>query len=430
MNIMINGFDGDVTGLSDAQRDLVLRRHRALGPAYRLFYEVPLEIVRAEGVWLHDATGRRYLDAYNNVASIGHCHPRVTEAMARQSAILNTHTRYLSADIVNYAEALLAKFPNELEHVMFTCTGSEANDLALRIARIATGGEGVIVTANAYHGVTSSIAAASPSFGPSNPIGPNVWVVPAPTRSCTDVAFAAGVAEAVLQMRNVGVRPAALLVDTIFSSDGVFADPPGFLQAAVASIRREGGLFIADEVQAGFGRTGSAMWGFERHGLVPDLVTLGKPMGNGYPIAAVVGRAKPIGTFADATRYFNTFGGNSVACAAADAVLKVLHEEDLLRNCASIGAALRQGVANLASHFDVIRDVRGAGLFIGIELATPDPDGTAIATKVVNAMRERGVLISAAGRYGNILKLRPPLVFQASHADMLLSALKAALGTL
>lgn len=429
MNTMVNGFDGDISGLSDTQRALIARRDRALGPAYRLFYEVPIEIVRGEGVWLYDATGRRYLDAYNNVASLGHCHPIVVDAIARQSAILTTHTRYLATGIVDYAEALLAEFPDQLEHVMFTCTGSEANDLALRIARIATGGDGVIVTANAYHGVTAAIAAASPSFGPSNPIGPNVWVIPAPTRSCTDVAFAAGVAEAVMQMRTAGVRPAALLLDTIFSSDGVFANPPGFLQAAVASIRREGGLFIADEVQAGFGRTGSGMWGFERHGLVPDLITLGKPMGNGYPIAGVVGQAKPIEAFARATRYFNTFGGNSVACAAGSAVLRVIHEEGLLGNCARIGALLREGAASLASRFDVITDVRAAGLFIGIELAGANAKGTAVATQVVNALREAGVLISAAGRYGNVLKLRPPLVFQPNHADLLLSALEAALRT-
>lgn len=432
MNSMINGFDGDTASLSDEQRALIVRRDKVLGPAYRLFYNAPIEVVRGEGVWLFDAAGNRYLDAYNNVASIGHCHPRVVDAMARQSAILNTHTRYLSELTVSYAEALLGHFPPELEHVMFTCTGSEANDLALRIARIATGAEGVIVTANAYHGITELVAGLSPAFGPGNRMGRNIWTVPAPTSGEDEAGsqFAAGVERAIAEMRDAGVAPAALLIDTIFSSDGVFTEPLGFLQAAVALVRAAGGLFIADEVQAGFARTGSSMWGFERHGLVPDLVTMGKPMGNGYPVAAVVGAAEAIAAFARSTRYFNTFGGNSVACAAAQAVLDVIEIDNLRHNSSLIGQSIIDGIRSIAARHNVISDIRGAGLFIGVELGEADERGTILASKVVNAMREHGVLISAAGPFGNTLKIRPPLVFDSGNADMLLNSLEAAMNAL
>jgi 4-aminobutyrate aminotransferase-like enzyme len=293
---MINAYDvADEAHVAQREREMIARRQRLLGPAYRLFYANPVHVVRGEGVWLYDPEGAAYLDMYNNVASVGHCHPNVVAALSRQAAVLNTHTRYLHETILDYAGKLLGYFPQELAHVMFTCTGSEANDLALRVAKAHTGGTGVIVTQLAYHGTTAATAELSPSLGPSMPLGGHVRTVPAPDAYRGDEgdvggAFARHVREAIGDLRARGIRPAALLVDTIFSSDGVYGDPPGFLAPAVAEIRAAGGLFIADEVQPGFGRTGGQMWGFERHGLVPDIVTLGKPMGNGHPVAGMVAR--------------------------------------------------------------------------------------------------------------------------------------------
>ena len=323
-------------------RELIARREAALGGAYRLFYDQPVEFARGAGVYLYDPDGVAYLDAYNNVPSVGHSHPRVTEAVSRQLATLNTHTRYLTDGVVGYAERLLATHSIGPAHAMFTCTGSEANDLALRIARTFTGGTGVIVTANAYHGVTAAVAELSPSLGANVPLGVQVRAVPAPG-SDADVDFAAGVAAAIEDLRRHGVRLAAFLADSVFSSDGVLPDPAAASLARVAALVREaGGLYIADEVQSGFGRTGSHMWGYQRHpGLVPDLVTMGKPMGNGLPIAGLVARQPVLADFGQRARYFNTFGGNPVCVAAASAVLDVLADEDLPGNALSTGEYLR-----------------------------------------------------------------------------------------
>ena len=430
---MINAY---VPGTAAADQALIERRQRLLGPAYRLFYADPVHFVRGQGVWLYDAEGRPYLDVYNNVASIGHCHPAAVEALARQAAVLNTHTRYLHEGIVDFAEKFLAEFPPGIGHLMLTCTGSEANDLALRIARKHTGGTGVIVTRLAYHGVTAQLAELSPSLGPAVERGPHVRLVPAPDgyRGTGDVgtAFAAGVQAAIDDLREQGIRPAALLVDTIFSSDGVYADPPGFLAPAVAAIRAAGGLFIADEVQPGFGRTGSHMWGFARHGLVPDLVTVGKPMGNGHPVAGVALRPEVVAEFGRDIRYFNTFGGNPVSVAVADAVLGVIKREGLQANALAVGNHLAAGLRRLGQRYGLIGDVRGSGLFIGAELVrdgakTP---ATAETAQVVNGLRQRRVLISATGPAANILKIRPPLVFSQENADLFLDTLGEVLSAL
>lgn len=428
---MLNAFDPASAGdLPAAERALIERRQRVLGPAYRLFYDNPLHIVRGEGVWLYDSAGQRYLDAYNNVASVGHSHPRVVAAIAQQAATLNTHTRYLHDGVLDYAERLLATFPPALSQVMFACTGSEANDLALRIARGHTGGSGVIVTQLAYHGVTAAVAAVSPSLGKSVPLGVDVRAVGAPDTYLQDPAtigawFAAQVQEAIDDMLRHGIRPAALLVDTIFSSDGVYTDPAGFLAPAVEAIRAAGGLFIADEVQAGFARTGSCMWGFQRHGLTPDIVTMGKPMGNGHPIAAVVARPEIFERFGRDARYFNTFGGNPVSSAAALATLDVIQDEDLQANAARTGAYLREKFRELGRKHAWIGDVRGDGLFIGIELVADrgaKEPATQATHRFVNLMRERRVLLSATGLRGNVIKLRPQLPFSLENADQLLQA--------
>lgn len=436
---MINGFTAeDAARLSETERALIERRARVLGPAYRLFYEHPLHLVKGEGVWLYDADGKRYLDAYNNVASIGHCHPKVVEALYEQAKVLNTHTRYLHEGILDYAEKLLATFPPELDQVMFTCTGSEANDLALRIARQYTGGTGLIVTQLAYHGVTDQIAAASPSLGAGVPVGDFVRTVRAPDAyrlGAENVAqiFADDVRAAIADLRRCGIKPAALLLDGIFASDGVLSDPAGFLQQAVAVAREEGLLYIADEVQSGFGRTGSHMWGYQRHGVQPDIVTMGKPMGNGQPIAGAVFRGEVLDAFGRTARYFNTFGGNPVSCAAANAVLDVIQGEGLMANCAAVGEYFKTGLQGLAERYPLIGDVRGAGLFVGVELVTDRASkapATEATARVVNGMRERGVLISSAGPAANILKIRPQLIFQREHADLFVQTLEAVLKSL
>jgi 4-aminobutyrate aminotransferase-like enzyme len=434
---MINAFDrNDASALAPRARRMIERRAELLGPAYRLFYANPVHVVRGEGVWLYGPEGEAYLDVYNNVASVGHCHPHVVAALARQAAVLNTHTRYLDETILDYAERLLATLPEALGHVMFTCTGSEANDLAYRVACAATGGQGFIVTRLAYHGVTSVIAGMSPSLGPASPLGAAVRTIAAPDlyrAGNPDVAetFARDVRAAIADMAAQGIRPAALLVDTIFSSDGVFSDPAGFLQPAVAAIREAGGLFIADEVQPGFGRTGAGMWGYARHGVTPDIVTMGKPMGNGHPVAAMVARPELLERFGEKTRYFNTFGGNPVSCAVGQAVLDVIEDEALIENARRVGAHLRQGLQAMAQRHALIGDVRGAGLFVGVEMVT-DRDSKTPATeataRLVNGLRDKRVLISAAGPAANVLKIRPPLVFGIDHADLFLTAMEETLG--
>jgi 4-aminobutyrate aminotransferase-like enzyme len=350
------------------------------------------------------------------------------DALARQARTLNTHTRYVAEQPLVLAERLLATFPSEIRNVVYTCTGSEANDLAVRISKAVTGGTGFIITDFAYHGTTDVIAGMSPEDGTR--LGPGVYAVAAPLGPEGTGRFGYSVRECIAAMRADGIRPAALLVDTIFSSDGVVADPPGFLAAAVDAIHAAGGLFIADEVQPGFGRTGDHMWGFQRHGVIPDLVTMGKPMGNGHPVSAVAARPALLETFAKQTRYFNTFGGNSVSCAVALAVLDVIEKEQIVANAHASGAYLRAGISRLAPRYPWIREVRGAGLFVGVELA-PHPTtrlpARQEASRIVNDLRHRGVLIGTTGRDSNILKIRPPLTISPDEVDVLLEALEASL---
>ncbi len=433
----LNAFDMTQGGsdLAPATADLIRRRRATFGPTSMLFYKRPLHVVRAEGVWLYEADGTRCLDAYNNVPSIGHCHPAVTAAVAKQMGILNTHTRYLHDGVYAYAERLLATMPAEVSNIVFTCTGSESVDLALRIARSVTGRKGLIATENAYHGNTSAVTEVSPSSASTEPPAPHVVLVPAPD-TCRGGAeglgprFAASVRDAIDTLKARGFAPAALIADSIFSSDGIFPGDNGFLAEAISAIRDAGGLFIADEVQPGFVRTGEAMWGFQRHGIVPDIVAMGKPMGNGFPIGGVAIRPDLLAAFGAHNGYFNTFGGNPVAAAAGAAVLDVIAAEDLQENAHDTGTYLRDGLAALAQREPAIGDVRGAGLYIGVELVSdresraPDRDA---AERLVNAMRTRNVLIGTAGKFGNILKIRPPLVFRREHADIFLDAFAASL---
>lgn len=418
--------------------ELIGRRRRLMGPAYRLFYERPLHVVKGEGVWLTDADGRRYLDMYNNVPHVGHCHPHVVEAIRHQLGELNTHTRYLHENVVNYAERLLDRLPDALDVAMFSCSGSEANELALRIARQASGGTGLIVIENAYHGNSQATFEISTEDNPREDWPDYLLTVPAPDvyrGRYRDAAaadrYAAHVSEAVDIFAARGIRLAAFIIDTIASSSGVVSPPAAYLRKVADIVRAAGGLFIADEVQPGFGRTGRHFWGFEADGLVPDIVTMGKPMGNGHPLAATVARRSLVENFAKKYGYFNTFGGNPVSAAAGLAVLDVVEREKLQQNALSVGEHLRLGLAQIAKERSLIGDVRGHGLFIAVELVD-DPEtrrpATRQANRIVNELKTRGILCNTIGPDANILKLRPPLVFSAANADYFLERLDDVLG--
>jgi len=433
---MVNAYIPGRADVDPATAAMIERRDALLGPAYRLMYEHPLHIVRGEGVWLIDPDGRRYLDIYNNVASLGHCHPAVTEAICNQVQTLATNTRYLHDTILELAERLLATVPEtELAHLMLTCTGSEANDVAYRIAQVRTGGTGVIVTETAYHGFTDAVSKFSPSLGVTVDLGAHVRLVPAPCRYHAEGAdlgerFTRDVEAAIADLHRHGIKPAMLLVDSVFTSDGILPEPAGFLKGAVDAIKRAGGLFVADEVQPGFGRTGEHMWGFQRHGISPDIVTLGKPMGNGQPIAGLLATADALAEFGKNSRYFNTFAGNTVSCAAALAVLDTIEKEGLVQHAARVGTILREGIAELAGRHESIGDVRGVGMFVGVELvsdrATRAP-AREFTSRVVNRMRDKGVLLSACAKGHNVLKIRPPLVLSAEQAGMVIDVLDEAL---
>ncbi|MBW7950395.1 MAG: aspartate aminotransferase family protein [Pseudorhodoplanes sp.] len=413
---------------AQATKALLERRSKVLSATYRHFYRSPVTLVRGSDVWLYDADGRAYLDVYNNVACIGHSHPAVVGAIARQAAILNTHTRYLHEAILDYSDRLLATMPADIENLVFTCTGSEANDLAYRIATAVTGNAGVIVTENAYHGGTAAVASFSPSLG--GPLAPFVRAIAPPSSAAADggARFTQDVEEAVADLSSAGLAPAMLIVDTIFSSDGILADPPGFLKPAVDLVRRAGGLFVADEVQPGFGRIGPAFWGFARHDCLPDLVTMGKPMGNGHPVAALAGRRELLDAFGRKVRYFNTFGGNPVSIAAANQVLDVIEQSDLATKAETVGEYLIERLNQVASRCPQLGPVRGAGLFLGIDVVDSrgKPDGPGAAL-IIEQLRDRAVLIGSAGNAGHVLKIRPPLTFKREHAALLVETLASVL---
>lgn len=433
---MVNAYIPGRADVGPETAALIARRDGLLGPAYRLMYERPLHIVHGEGAWLIDNEGRRFLDIYNNVTSLGHCHPRVVEAICRQAAVLATNTRYLHETILQLAERLLATVAGtDLAHLMLTCTGSEANDLAYRIAKVRTGGTGIIVTDTAYHGFTDTVSQFSPSLGMTVDLGAHVRTVPAPRlyhAAGADLAerFTRDVEAAIADLNRHGIRPAMMIFDSLFTSDGILPEPAGFLRGAVDEIKRAGGLFVADEVQPGFGRTGSHMWGFQRHGVLPDIVTLGKPMGNGQPIAGLLATHDAVAQFGHDSRYFNTFAGNTVSCAAALAVLDTIEQEGLIAHAAKIGDELRNGIAALAQRHPAIGEVRGAGMFVGVELvrcrATREPDRET-TSRVVNLLRDKGILLSACAQGHNVLKIRPPLILSGEQVALVVQALDESL---
>ena len=420
-------------------QSLIERRDRAMGPAYRLFYRHPVHLVRGEGVWLYDADDRPYLDCYNNVASVGHCHPHVVAALRRQAGTLNTHTRYLHENVVEYAERLGATLPGDLSVCMFVCTGTEANDLAFRMARTVTGQGGAIVTDHAYHGNSMVVTELSTAEYPASERPDYLEAIEAPdgyrgTYRYSDPGYGRKYADltgrAIQCLAGRKQRPALFMSCNIFSSNGILTPPPEYLQGVYRQVRAAGGLTVADEVQSGLGRLGDHLWGFQDSEVTPDIVTMGKPIGDGHPLAAVVTTPAIAEQFARKFDYFNTFGGNPVSAAVGLAVLDVIERENILQNVHEVGGYLRSGLEILAEKYPVIGDVRGKGLFYGVELVaskkTLEPAADAAAA-VRESLRENGVLISTTGRFNNVLKIRPPMVFSKSNADELLEKLGQAL---
>ena len=412
--------------------DLLARRRELLGPNFSTFYDDPVHIVRGEGVWLWDAEGKKYLDCYNNVPHVGHCNPRVVSAICEQAKNLNTHTRYLHEGILNYAERLTATFQEPLNSAILTCTGSEANDIALRMAEAMTGKRGVIATDATYHGNTTLVSQLSRSNIPEvgYGLGDYFRYVEAPDSYRIDDPdgrrFAAKVQAAIDDLENAGIGFATLIVCPLFLNEGFPTQTEGWLKPAAEIVAKAGGLLICDEVQSGFARCGSHFWAHQKQGVLPDIVTMGKPMGNGHPIAGLVTSDEILSRFRYAFRYFNTFGGNPVSCAAAMAVLDEIDTHELQENAAKIGNLAKERLMQLSDKFDVIGDVRQAGMVFGCEYVL-DRDSkeptSEYADRIVNAMRHRGVILSKLGRYKNTLKIRPPMPFDESNLDLLIKTL-------
>jgi 4-aminobutyrate aminotransferase-like enzyme len=423
-----NRFDPAVLGgLPERQQQLITRRDKVLGPGYTLIYREPVEFVSGHGAHLVDRDGNDYLDAYNNVPCVGHAHPHVVEAVARQMAAVNTNTRYLQESLVDYAERLLATFPAELSKLSLACSGSEANDLAVRVARHHTGAEGIIVTRWAYHGITREVASFSPTLGAGSPLGPNVRLIDppdprlAPPGTTLAEHMRTQVRDAIEDLHRHGYRLAALITDCAHSSDGIFTDPVGYMPGVVEEVHAAGGLYIADEVQAGFARLGETMWGFSGHDVLPDIVTMGKPMGNGLPLSGVVFRPEVSDGFGQSVRYFNTFAGSSIPVAAGAAVLDVFESENVQQRVRETGHALRSGLHEITRDSPHVTEVRGNGLYVGVEIVsdTGQPD-RARTEDVINEMRSHRVLLSGTGRSANTLKIRPPLAFTMADATRFL----------
>jgi 4-aminobutyrate aminotransferase-like enzyme len=425
-----NRFDPSaVDALPEHLQDTIRRRNDVLGPGYMLMYREPVEFVAGRGAHLFDLDGNDYLDAYNNVPCVGHAHPHVVEAVHRQMAAVNTNTRYVQEALVDYAERLLATFPVGLSKLSLACSGSEANDLAMRVARFHTGAEGIIVTRWAYHGITREVSSFSPTLGKGSPLGSNVRLIDPPDPRL--VAPGSTLAEhmrtqvraAIDDLERHGYRLAALVTDSAYSSDGIFTDALGYMHGVVQEVHAAGGVYIADEVQSGFARLGDAMWGFSRHDVLPDIVTMGKPMGNGIPISGVVFRPEVCEEFGRNVRYFNTFAGSSIPVAAAAAVLDVFEEENVQQRVLENGKVLRAGLEEITQGSPYVAEVRGSGLYVAVEIVrdpeTLRPD-RARAEEIINDLRDRRVLISGSGPGANVLKIRPPLAFSAADVSRFL----------
>ncbi len=426
---------------ADAVLDEMLERRRGLlGHKLYLFYDRPLHMLRGDGVWLYDATGRAYLDAYNNVPHVGHSHPHVLRSITRQYEALCTSTRYVYGNIIDYAERLAATFSDRPRVCVFVNSGSEATDISWRMAKMHSGKSGAIIIEKAYHGGTDAIDAFSPADRPAGDIPAHIRSIVTPDTyrgafrgDDAAVRYAADADRAIAELDAAGYGVAAVMIDASFVNHGIIDVPAGYLKLVVDKVRAAGGVFIADEVQSGFGRTGSHMWGCQAHGVEAEILALGKPIGNGLALGAVVTTPEILASFTEKTGYFSTFGGNPVACAAGGAVLDVIEDEQLLANAMETGEYLRQGLRALAQRTPMIGDVRGAGMIAGVELvrdrATQEP-AKQETKRVINAMKEKGVLLGREGYLGNVLKIRPPMVFTPENADFLIAALDDAVSAI
>ncbi len=418
---------GTVSSVAPSGPALLERRHRALGRFAELSYERPLHLVRGEGVWVYTAQGERLLDVYNNVPHVGHAHPQVVAAIHQQMKRIASNTRYLDEAIVQYALRLNSTLAVSLDTCLFVNSGSEANDIAWRIAKAHTGRAGALVMTHAYHGITDAVTGLSPAINVKTPPHVETLELGLAIRGSSETARG-DVTAALARLRSRGFEPAAFFIDSALTSSGIYDPPKSWSREVAAAVRAAGALIIGDEVQYGLGRSGSDFWGFERRGYLPDIVTLGKPVGNGYPMGVVVGSRALLEKFQKDTGFFSTFGGNPVAAVAGLAVLRVLDKERLMENSATTGAYFRDRLVELKSQYEVIREVRGAGLMIGVEIAGAMP---AVLTKrLVNGLREHGVLIGSEGPGANVLKMRPPLPFRPAHADLVIAALHSVLPNL
>lgn len=414
--------------------DLVARRNATIGPYSPLFYDEPLQFVSAKGVWFTEASGERYLDGYNNVPHVGHCNDRVVRALCEQAATLNVHTRYLNERVVAYSERLLAAFEPGLDRVLYGNSGSEANELAIRISRQLTGSTGMIVSDYSYHGTTITLAQLTTGLKTREPLGPHVRTLRIPDLDRDPRPEAKVLAEtlasldtSIASLQEAGFGVAACLFDPLFSTEGMPRLPEGLVQGIVSRVRAAGGMVIADEVQSGFGRTGTHMWGHQYAGMTPDLVTMGKPMGNGHPMSAVVTSEAVLDAFGSRNEFFNTFAGNPVSAAVGEAVLVEMEEEGLMERARTVGAEALARFRELADRHDFVRAAKGTGMFLGLDFAVDGEPAPQLAKQVVEAMKARKVLISRIGRDESVLKVRPPLAFGERELPILLDALEDSL---
>jgi 4-aminobutyrate aminotransferase-like enzyme len=402
------------------KKDLVSERQRLLGRNLSIAYEKPLNIVRGSMQYLFDAEGRRYLDAYNNVAHVGHCHPKVVTAGQRQMELLNTNTRYLSELILDYAEKLTATLPEGLDVCYFVNSGSEANELAIRLARAHSNAREMIVLDHAYHGNTTTLIDLSPykHNGPGGEGAP-AWVhtVPLPTSEL----------DAGELINRIPRRLCGFIAESLPSVAGQIVLPQGYLQRVYEAVRGAGGVCIADEVQTGYGRIGTHFYGFEMYDVIPDIVVLGKPIGNGHPIGAVITTRAIADSFDNGMEFFSTFGGNNVSCAIGLAVLEVVQEENLQQHALRVGERLLEGLRTLQQRHSLIADVRGSGLFLGVELIRDNDPAAQDANRIVNQLRDHAILIGTDGPHHNVLKIRPPMPFDETDADHLVTTLDESL---
>jgi len=421
-------------------QELVARRKATLGPTYQNFYDEPLHLVRGSGTKLWDVNGRQYIDSYNNVPSVGHCHPHVVEALCKQAGTLNTHTRYLHSTIVELGEMLIERMPGDIDTCIFTCTGSESNDLATQIARHVTGNQGMVVTESSYHGVTELTRRLSTDSYPAQDRPDWLAVIEPPNlyrgpyrRDDPDAGqkYLAQACEQLDLLEQRGHRPAAVMIDLVWDSNGPLVAPPDYLLGLCAEVRKRGGLVIADEVQAGYCRSGEHWWTSDVYGLKPDFLTCGKPMGAGHPLSLMATTRAIIDEYSRQYHYFNTFGGNPVSAAVGKAVIEVIEAEGLLQNAHDTGAYLEAGLRELATRHEAIGDVQGRGLFWGLDMvndaASMAPFSEAQMRHLGSLIVEQGVITGTSGRYGQTLKLRPPLVFSRDDAEQTLAAIDHAL---